>query len=84
MKFLKLITILFIFFGNVPYKNEVHAELKNPKDYKVLSNDSKKLSISTVEYFIKQGDKYINNEDFDKAKVYYLDDRKHANKMASF
>ena len=26
MKFLKLIPILFIFFGNAPYKNEVQAE----------------------------------------------------------
>jgi len=84
MKLLKLITILFIFFGNFPYKNIVHAEIKNPEDYKVLSNDSKKLSISTVEYFIKQGDKYIDNEDFDKAKVYYLDARKLAKQLASF
>ena len=84
MKFLKLIPILFIFFGNFPYKNIVHAEIKNPEDYKVLSNDSKKLSISTVEYFIKQGDEYINNEDFDKAKVYYLDARKLAKQLASF
>ena len=84
MKFLKLIPILFIFFGNISYKNEVHAEIKNLDDYKVLSNDSKKLSISTVEYFIKQGDKYINNEDFDKAKVYYLDARKLAKQLASF
>ena len=59
MKFLKLIPILFIFFGNVPYKNKVHAEIKNPEDFRVLSNESKKLSISNVEYFIKQGDKYI-------------------------
>ncbi len=84
MKLLKLIPILFIFFGNFPYKNIVHAEIKNPEDFKVLSNDSKKLSISTVEYFIKQGDKYINNEDFDKAKVYYLDARKLAKQLASF
>ena len=84
MKVLKLITILFIFFGNFPYKNIVHAEIKNPEDYKVLSNDSKKLSISTVEYFIKQGDKYIKNDDFDKAKVYYLDARKLAKQLASF
>ena len=42
MKFLKLIPILFIFFGNVPYKNEVHAEIKNPEDFRVLSNESKK------------------------------------------
>ena len=84
MKVLKLITILFIFFGNFPYKNIVHAEIKNSEDYKVLSNDSKKLSITTVEYFIKQGDKYINIEDFDKAKVYYLDARKLAKQLASF
>ena len=84
MKFLKLIPILFIVFGNVPYKNEVHAEIKNPKDYKVLSNESKTLSISNVEYLIKQGDKYIKNGDFDKAKDSYLDSRKLAKQLASF
>ena len=84
MKFLKLIPILFLFFGNVPYKNEVQAEIKNPEDYKVLSNDSEKLSISNVEYFIKQGDKNIKNGDFDKAKNYYLDARKLAKQLASF
>jgi tetratricopeptide (TPR) repeat protein len=84
MKFLKLIPILFVFFGNFSYKNIVYAEIKNPKDYKVLSNDSKKLSISNVEYFIKQGDEYIKNGDFDKAKEYYLDARKLAKQLASF
>ena len=84
MKFLKLIPILFIFFGNFPYKNVVQAEIKNPKDYKVLSNESKKLSISNVEYFINRGDKYIQNGDFDKAKDSYLDARKLAKQMATF
>ena len=91
MKFLKLIPILFIFFGNVPYKNEVHAEIKNPEEYGVLSNEGKKLSISNVEYFIKQGDtfikegdKYIENGDFEKAKDFYLDARKLAKQLASF
>ena len=84
MKFFKLIPILFIFFGNFPYKDLVHAEIKNPKDYKVLSNESKKLSISNVEYFIKQGDNYIKNGDLDKAKDYYLDARKLAKQLASF
>ena len=84
MKFLKLIPILFIFFGNFNYKNIVHAEIKNPKDFKVLSNDSEKLSVSNVEYFIKQGDKYIKKGDFDKAKDYYLDARKLAKQLASF
>ncbi len=84
MKFLKIIPILFIFFSNFPYKNLVHAEIKNPKDYKVLSNDSKKLSLSNVEYFINQGDKFIKNGDFDKAKDSYLDARKLAKQLASF
>ncbi len=84
MKFLKLIPILFIFYGNFPYKNLVYAEIKNPKDYKVLSNDNKKLSTSSVEYYIKQGDKFIDSGDFDKAKQYYLDARKLAKQLASF
>ena len=84
MKFLELIPISLIFFGNVPYINEVHAEIKNPKDFKVLANESKKLSISNVEYFIKQGDKYIKNGDFEKAKDSYLDARKLAKQLASF
>ena len=84
MKFLKLIPILFIFFGNLPYNKAVHAEIKSPKDYKVLSNSSKKLSISNVEYFIKQGDEYIKNGDIDKAKDFYLDARKLAKQLASF
>ena len=84
MKFLKLIPILFIFFGNFPYKNLVHAEVQNPKDYKVLSNDSKKLSISNVEYYLTQGDKFIKNGDFDKAKDSYLNARKLAKQLASF
>ena len=84
MKFLKLIPILFIFFGNVPYKNEVNAEIKNPEDFRVLSNDSKKLSISNVEYFIRQGDEYIKSGDFDKAKDSYLDARKLAKQLASY
>ena len=84
MKFLKLIPIFLIFFGNLPYKNLVHAEVKNPKDYKVLSNDNKKLSISNVEYYLTQGDKFIKNGDFDKAKDSYLDARKLAKQLALF
>ncbi len=84
MNFLKLIPILLILFGNFPYKNLVHAEVKNPKDYKVLSNDNKKLSISNVEYYLTQGDKFIKNGDFDKAKDSYLNARKLAKQLASF
>ena len=84
MKFLKLIPIFLIFFGNFSYKNPVHAEIKKPKDFKVLSNDSNKLSISNVDYYIQQGDKFIKNGDFDEAKNSYLDARKLAKQLASF
>ena len=84
MKFLKLIPILFILFGNFPYKHIANAGVKVPEDYKVLSNNNKKLSISNVEYFIKEGDKYIKNGDFDKAKDYYLDARNLAKQLAAF
>ena len=59
----------------------VYTEINNPK-YKALSN--KKLTISNVRYYIKQGDKFIKNGDFDKAKDYYLDARKLAKQLASF
>jgi hypothetical protein len=84
MKFLKLIPFLLIFFGNVPYKNEVQAEIKNTEDFRVLSNESKKFSISNVKYFIEQGDKYIQKGDLDKAKDSYLSARKLAKQLASF
>ena len=84
MKIFKLVAILFIFFGNFPYKNFVYAEIKNPKDYKVLSNDNKKLSIANVEYYIQEGDEFIKNDDFDKAKDSYLDARKLAKQLATF
>ena len=84
MKFLKLIPILFIFFGVFPYKNLVYASPENPDTYKVLSKNNNKLSISNVEYYIKQGDNFIKNGDFNKAKDSYLDARKLATQLASF
>ena len=84
MKFLRLIPFLFIFIGVFPYQNLVRAEIKNPNDYKVLSNTNKKLSIANVEYYLRQGDESIKNGDFDKAKDSYLDARKLATQLASF
>ena len=84
MKFLKLIPILFLFIGTYPHRNLVQADVNNPKDYKVLSNASKTLSITNVKYYIKQGDGFIENGDFDKAKDSYLDARKLAKQLASF
>ena len=84
MKFLRFIPVIFIIFGNLPYKNVVHAELKYPNDFKVLSYEGKKLSISNLEYYIKRGDEFIKNGDLDEAKDSYLDARKLAKQLASF
>ena len=84
MKFLKLISILLIFLGNFPHKTLVYAEIENPKNYKVFSEVSNKLNISNVDFYLKQGDKFIKNGDFDKAKDSYLDARKLAKQLASF
>jgi hypothetical protein len=84
MTFLRLIPILFIFIGVFPYDNLIRAEVNNPKDYKVLSNSNKTLSIANVKYFLEQGDKSIEGGYFDKAKESYLNARKLATQLASF
>ena len=84
MKFLKLIPIFFIFFGSFPYKNFLHAEVKNPSEFKVFSVNNKKLSIANVRYYLKKGDEFIQNGDLDNAKNSYLDARKLAKQLASF
>ena len=84
MRFLNLFPILFIFFTFFSSKNFVSAEVKTSKDYKVLSIDNKQLSIANVEYYLKQGDKSIENSEFEKAKESYLSARKLATQLASF
>ena len=84
MQLVKFIPIVFIIFGIFPYENLVHAGSENPKSYKVLAAKNKKLSIDNVKYYLKEGDKFINNGDFDKAKESYLDARKLAKQLASF
>ena len=84
MKISRLIPILFIFFEIFSYKNLVYAGSENSKDYKVLSINNKKLSIANVEFYLKQGDEFIKNTDFDKAKESYLSARKLATQLASF
>ena len=84
MKFLKLIPILFIFTGVFSYENLVRAEIKDPKDYKVLSNTNKTLSVANVQDYLKQGDKFIKSGDIEKAKASYLDARKLATNLAAF
>ena len=54
MKFLKLIPIFFIFSGIIPNSSLIYAESKQTNNYKVLSEDSKQLSILTVRSYLKK------------------------------
>jgi hypothetical protein len=84
MKIFKLIPMVLIVFCNLPKSNPLHAEVNNQKDYKVLSINNKKLSIANVEYYLKKGDLFVKESDFDKAKDSYLDARNLAKQLASF
>ena len=64
MKLLKLLPTLILFTGIFPYMNLAHAELEDPKTYKVLSSTNKNLSIANVQSYITEGDKLIENGDF--------------------
>ena len=63
---------------------KIVSESEDASNYKVLSNNSRTLSIVNVEYYIKQGDEFIKNGDFDRAKDSYLDARQLAKQLASF
>ena len=84
MKFLKLIPFLIILTGIFSYENSIRAEVENPNEYKVLSTTNKTLSIANVKNYLKQGDKFIESGEFDKAKGLYTDARDLATNLASF
>ena len=84
MKFLKLIPFFIILTGIFSYENSIRAEVENPNEYKVLSTTNKTLSIANVKNYLKQGDKFIESGDLDKAKGLYTDARDLATNLASF
>ena len=84
MRLLKLISILFLSFGIFPATDFVLSESENPKDYKILSSNNKKLSIANVNDYIIQGDKLISKGDFDKAKLVYDKARNLAKQLSGF
>ena len=84
MKLFKLIPVIFLFFGQIPFSDSAYAEIEDPKNYKVLSNDNKKLSIANVEAYIKFGDELVKNGDFEKAKENYDKARNLARQLSGF
>ena len=84
MKFLKLIPIFFIFTVVFPFTNLVYANNNDPNSYKVLSSTSKRLSITNVETFLKEGDLLIKKGDFEKAKESFDKARSLSKQLAGF
>ena len=84
MKLLRIIPIIFTFLGLPLYMNISYAESKNPNEYKVLSSENKKLSISNVQDYLNKGDKLANSGDFEKAKESYDKARNLARQLAGF
>ncbi len=84
MKFLKLVPIIFISFGLFSTANSVYADNDDPNNYKVLSSTNKKLSISNVENFLREGDALIKSGELDKAKESFDKARVLAKQLAGF
>ena len=64
--------------------NSSYAESKNPNEYKVLSSENEKLSISDVKDYLNEGDNLVENGDFEKAKKAYDKARNLAKQLAGF
>ena len=69
MKVLKLIPIIFISLWIFSPANTVYADSDDPNNYKVLSSTNKKLSITNVQAFLREGDKLIKSARLIKLKI---------------
>ena len=84
MKFLKLVSIVFISFGIFPPIRAVLSESNNSSNYKVLSSTNQSFSIANVESYIVEGDKFVKIGDFEKAKQSFKKARNLSKKLAIF
>ena len=84
MKFLKLIPIIFISLGIFTPANTVYADNDDPNNYKVLSSTNKKLSLTNVETFLREGDALIKAGEIDNAKESFDKARNLAKQLAGF
>ena len=84
MKFPKIFILCLLCFA--PFSNQefLLAENKNTKQYKVLSNELDQFSINNVQKFLDDGDEFINNGNFEKAKESYDQARNLAKQLSGF
>ena len=84
MKFFKIIPISFLIIGTLSQSQFLFAQDKRSESYKVLSNENNNLSIKNVQSFLNEGDLFINQGKFEKAKEYYDKGRNLAKQLSGF
>ena len=84
MKVSKLIPIIFISLGIFSPANIVYSDSDDPSNYKVLSSNNKRLSITNVEAYLREGDNLIQSGEIEKAKDSFDKARNLAKKLAGF
>jgi len=84
MKLSKLFPIVFIFYSILPLTNSAFSQSEDPKNYKILSVNNKKLSISNVQDYLSKGDLLIENGNFEEAKENYDKARNLARQLSGF
>ena len=84
MQILRLIPIIFISLGIFSSANNVYADSDKSNNYKVLSSTNKRLSITSVEAILREGDSLIKSGEIEKAKDSFDKARNLAKKLAGF
>ena len=84
MKIFKVILLSFLCFGPFSSQELLLAEDKNTNQYKVLSSELDQFSIKNVQKFLDDGDEFINNGNFEKAKDSYDQARNLAKQLSGF
>ena len=84
MKFSKIIILSFLCWGSFSNQDFLLADNKNTNQYKVLSSKLDQFSINNVQKFLDDGDEFINNGNFEKAKESYDQARNLAKQLSGF
>ena len=84
MQFFKIIPISFLIIGTLSQSQFLFAQEKRSESYKVLSNENNNLSIKNVQSFLNEGDLFINQGKFEKAKDSYDKGRNLAKQLSRF
>ena len=84
MKFSKFIALVLISIVPISTIDVLLADNLNPENYKVLSNKNDKFSLINVQNFLDEGDEFIKDGSYEKAKDSYDKARNLAKQLSGF